>query len=262
MGGLKESAILLCKYCISFSLNCFDNGIVLLFTTSRLFINNTNSCHHGTNGKCTWCMPIPVCRSIHSLKNRQSFPLCSHLIFCISFYLNLRFNSLGPSQSTLLGKKRISTSSHSMRMFVKSWIAVDADTLKGKGNRQIGFWFAAIMNDFIYYGFSILSIPITHYQFPLFDSFPLVDTTTIRCLHCKLLDQPSYRVKPCNKHPPWPEGICIECAPESCRINRQVKKTIQSYIDVEQCKSTLLLLIANLIYLLYSPSPYVGLSTR
>lgn len=42
-----------------------------------------------------------------------------------------------------------------------------------------------------------------------------------KCLNCKAIDQPSYRVKPCKKHPPWPDGICTECRPSACRIDSQ-----------------------------------------
>lgn len=36
------------------------------------------------------------------------------------------------------------------------------------------------------------------------------------------LDMPNYKVKPCSKHPPYPEGICTECKPNVCTINSQV----------------------------------------
>ena len=42
-----------------------------------------------------------------------------------------------------------------------------------------------------------------------------------RCLLCKSLDPPSYKVKPCNKHPPYPDGICTDCKPSECRIDSQ-----------------------------------------
>eukprot|EP00164_Ancoracysta_twista_P000202 GFYU01000293.1.p1 GENE.GFYU01000293.1~~GFYU01000293.1.p1 ORF type:complete len:614 (-),score=197.83 GFYU01000293.1:291-2132(-) len=35
------------------------------------------------------------------------------------------------------------------------------------------------------------------------------------------LEDPYYTVKDCTKHPPWPQGICSECQPGSCMLERQ-----------------------------------------
>eukprot|EP01114_Cavostelium_apophysatum_P021166 TRINITY_DN7301_c0_g1_i3.p1 TRINITY_DN7301_c0_g1~~TRINITY_DN7301_c0_g1_i3.p1 ORF type:complete len:608 (+),score=145.67 TRINITY_DN7301_c0_g1_i3:158-1981(+) len=47
-----------------------------------------------------------------------------------------------------------------------------------------------------------------------------------KCLNCKSLDQPTYRVKPCTRHPPWPEGICTDCDPGSVIVNSQIYRHV------------------------------------
>jgi hypothetical protein len=49
-----------------------------------------------------------------------------------------------------------------------------------------------------------------------------------RCLLCKSLDPPSYKVKPCLKHPPYPIGICTDCKPSECRIDSQVYRHVDN----------------------------------
>ena len=49
-----------------------------------------------------------------------------------------------------------------------------------------------------------------------------------RCLNCKSFDQPTYKVKSCNKHPPWPEAICTECKPSECRIDSQLYRHVDT----------------------------------
>lgn len=51
-----------------------------------------------------------------------------------------------------------------------------------------------------------------------------------RCLNCKSLSIPSYRLKECSKHPPWPEGICTECQPSACRIDSQSYRHVDRVI--------------------------------
>jgi len=51
-----------------------------------------------------------------------------------------------------------------------------------------------------------------------------------KCLNCKSLSIPSYRLKECSKHPPWPEGICTECQPSACRIDSQSYRHVDRVI--------------------------------
>jgi nuclear protein localization family protein 4 len=55
-----------------------------------------------------------------------------------------------------------------------------------------------------------------------------------RCLNCRkaALDQPSYKVKPCKNHPPWPAGICTNCDPGICTITSQTWRHVD-HIEFE-----------------------------
>lgn len=91
-----------------------------------------------------------------------------------------------------------------------------------------------------------------------------------KCLNCKSIEVPSYRVKPCNKHPPWPDGICTECDPGSCRLDFQpyrhvdhmevesielVDKFIQAWRDTRNQRY-------GFLYGRYVPDPTVPLGIR
>jgi len=99
-------------------------------------------CHHGTHGKCSWCMPIPP------------------------------------------------------------WAIREYDPWKKEGVKYISF----------------------HGYLRKLQSGIQSDKRPI--------DPPSYRVKDCSKHPPWPEGICTECKPAPARIDAQTYRHVD-YVQME-----------------------------
>jgi nuclear protein localization family protein 4 len=52
-----------------------------------------------------------------------------------------------------------------------------------------------------------------------------------RCANCLPPAEMSYKLKQCNKHPPWPAGICNSCMPATAVLSRQSYRHID-YVEL------------------------------